>query len=357
MLLHRERHWRRGLGRVGCSTWASSRLSWASATSRSSAIDNHWVSEATRVIQGGVMGLLLIAGGLRFVREGYRATGQILTGCGIAILYVSVYAAFNFYDLIGQIAGLRSDVRRHDSGGVACAIVSGRKGLALVAVGGGFATPFLMPTSLDAVALFGYDTFLIAGTMWLARTTRLASAQRRELRVHGADGVVLGGLFYKPAEYLTTELFLTLFCAMFLFILYADGGSSTSTCPSGTGDSVDRAGPLLHVVARDPVESLCGAARVPGIACAGRSTVGSRAGSWVRLDFCSPSLRRCCSGAMRTPDSKLAGRRPGGVGRRLHAEPRGPARGDGRTRTVVCRRRHRAAASQWPGRISQALIC
>jgi uncharacterized membrane protein len=64
------------------------------------AIDNHWVGETARVIQGGIIGFVLVAAGRRFVRAGYRLYGQILSGCGVAILYVSTYAAFNFYHLI-----------------------------------------------------------------------------------------------------------------------------------------------------------------------------------------------------------------------------------------------------------------
>ena len=35
------------------------------------AIDNQWLGETARVIQGGVVGLLLTYAGLRFVRAGY----------------------------------------------------------------------------------------------------------------------------------------------------------------------------------------------------------------------------------------------------------------------------------------------
>ena len=133
------------------------------------AIDNHWITETARVIQGGVIGLLLVAGGLQFVRRGYRLYGQILSGGGVAILYVSTYAAFNFYHLLSQPVafGVMSAVTML-AGWLANRERS--QGLALVAVGGGFATPFLLPASTDAqVALFGYDTILIAGTMFLSR--------------------------------------------------------------------------------------------------------------------------------------------------------------------------------------------
>src|SRR5262249_29710489 len=132
------------------------------------AIENHWVNETWRVIQGGVAGLALIAGGLRIAKKGYRLYGQILAGAGVAIMYVSTYAAFNFYHLISHpiafalmlaitaLAAWLADSQQS-------------QGLAVVAVSGGFATPFLLPTGTDAeAALFTYNAILIAGTMVLA---------------------------------------------------------------------------------------------------------------------------------------------------------------------------------------------
>ena len=77
------------------------------------AIENHWVNETWRTIQGGLAGLALVAGGLRIARNGYRRYGQILAGAGIAILYVSMYAAFNFYHLIGHPAAFVVDDGHH----------------------------------------------------------------------------------------------------------------------------------------------------------------------------------------------------------------------------------------------------
>ena len=45
-------------------------------------------------------GIGLVALGLRLARAGYRVYGQILSGVGLAALYLSVYAAFDFYDLV-----------------------------------------------------------------------------------------------------------------------------------------------------------------------------------------------------------------------------------------------------------------
>jgi hypothetical protein len=185
------------------------------------AIDNHWVTETTRILQGAIVGLLLVVGGLQFVHRGYRLYGQLLTGSGVAIWYVSTFAAYNFYHLIRQplAFALMTAVTAVAAG---LADRQRSQGLALVAVGGGFATPFLLPTGTDAeVALFGYDLFLVAGTMALAR--------RRDwptLNVVSYGFTVLTFLgwanqFYVPAKYLTTEWFLTAFCAMFLYVLRA----------------------------------------------------------------------------------------------------------------------------------------
>jgi hypothetical protein len=197
------------------------------------AIDNGWISEAARVIQGGVAGLLLIAAGLRFVRKGYSLYGQILCGAGIAILYVSTYAAFNFYLLLSQPLAFAA----MSAITMLAAWLANRQRsqqLALVAVGGGFATPFLLPATIDAqAALFGYDAILIAGTMFLSR--------RRDwpmLNVVSYAATVLtifawAADFYTPAKYLTTEMFLTLYCAMFLYIL---GGPVRSERPAAKAE-------------------------------------------------------------------------------------------------------------------------
>jgi uncharacterized membrane protein len=184
------------------------------------AIDNHWINETARTIQGGILGALLVYVGIRFVRAGYTFYGQILSGGGVAILYVSTYAAFNLYHLISRpsafvlmsaitaLAAMLADSQRS-------------QGLALMAVGGGFATPFLLPGNTDAeIALFTYDAILIAGTMFLAhrRIWPLLNVVSYGFTVL----TVLGWLaqFYEPSKYLATEIFLTLFCGMFLYVLH-----------------------------------------------------------------------------------------------------------------------------------------
>ena len=183
------------------------------------AFDNAWITEVARVAIGAVAGSVLIYAGVRFARKDYRLYGQMITGGGIAILYVSIYGAFNFYNLIPQPVAFA----------LMCAVTVAAawlatqqhsQGLALMAVGGGFATPFLMATGRDAqIELFTYDAILVAGTMYLAR--------RREwpaLNLVSYVGTLLtfvgwAASFYTAEKFLSTEIILTVFCGMFLFIL------------------------------------------------------------------------------------------------------------------------------------------
>lgn len=183
------------------------------------AIDNQWLGETARVLQGAVLGLLLTYAGLRFVRAGYAVYGQMITGGGAAILYLSTYAAFNFYHLIdrplafalmvgitGMVAWLADRLRS--------------QGLALFAVGGGFATPFMLPGTTDAqIALFGYDAILIGAATLLSRRHDWPALNIVSYVFTLLTAAAWANLFYAPEKYLRTVLFLTLFCAMFLYIL------------------------------------------------------------------------------------------------------------------------------------------
>ena len=183
------------------------------------AFDNEWITELARVLIGGVAGGSLVFAGVRFARAGYPLYGQMITGGGIAILYVSIYAAFNFYELIPRSVAFA--LMGLVTAAAAWLADSQRsQGLALMAVGGGFATPFLLASGRDAqIALFTYEAILVAGTMYLAR--------RRDwpaLNLVSYAGTVLtfagwAVQFYTFEKFLVTEIILTIFCGMFLFIL------------------------------------------------------------------------------------------------------------------------------------------
>ena len=184
------------------------------------AFQNEWVTETMRVAIGGASGAALIVAGARFTRGGLALFGQMLTGGGLAALYVSTYAALAFYSLIPPTPAFVVTVAVT---GLAATLADRQRsqGLALMAVGGGFVTPFLVggPTR-DHLTLFTYVAILIGGTMFLARRREWPGLNVASFLLTCLTIGAWGDRFYRDALYLPTELFLTAYCAMFLFILY-----------------------------------------------------------------------------------------------------------------------------------------
>lgn len=183
------------------------------------AFDNRWITESLRVALGALGGSALVVAGHRFVRAGYPAYGQGLAGGGVAMLYLSIYAAFNFYALLGRTPAFGLMV-------VVTALAAGladryrAESLAVLAVGGGFLTPFLVGGDTSAqVALFGYDAVLVLGTAVLAH--RRDWPAMNLLSYLFVLVTVAGWLarHYTDQAYLRTVLFLTFFCACFVDLL------------------------------------------------------------------------------------------------------------------------------------------
>lgn len=123
------------------------------------AIDLGWIGPWAQVIIGlAVGGLLIYLGQLWKVRFGTRA--QALTGGGVAILYFSIYAAFNFYSLVPQfvafmvmlaVAGLAVWLSYKNSSLV----------LGVLAFFGAYGSPLMFSSGQDQqIIMFGFLTLL-----------------------------------------------------------------------------------------------------------------------------------------------------------------------------------------------------
>jgi uncharacterized membrane protein len=66
------------------------------------AVDNNWVGPTGRVVLGVVAGLGTLGIADVLWRKSQQTFAQGITGAGIAIIYLSFYAAFDFYHLIPQ---------------------------------------------------------------------------------------------------------------------------------------------------------------------------------------------------------------------------------------------------------------
>ncbi|MBI4337858.1 MAG: DUF2339 domain-containing protein [Chloroflexi bacterium] len=106
------------------------------------AFENNWIGETGRVILGMVVGVALLGAGEYWQRR-YPTWAHAVTGGGIGIIYLSIYAAFGFYHLIGPLPAF-----------LFLALVTALAGLlalryealtiAVLGVLGGFLTPVLL---------------------------------------------------------------------------------------------------------------------------------------------------------------------------------------------------------------------
>ena len=184
------------------------------------AFANQWITEPLRVGIGAGVGALLILSGRRFSTAGHRPFGQTLVGGGFATWYLAVYAALNLYGLVNPVVGFTLLVLVT----VAAAGQADRlrsQPLAMMAVVGGFGTPFLVGTDAnDQLLLFGYSALLIGATVYLAHRRDWPALNLASFLLTGLTVLAWGVRFYRPGAYLSTELFFTLYGALFLWVLY-----------------------------------------------------------------------------------------------------------------------------------------
>ena len=152
------------------------------------------------------------------LRERKGAYGLILQGTGIAVLYLTVFAAMRLHPLIAPELALLLLVAVTVCSAI-LAVVQNAMGLAAAAALGGFAAPILTSTgSGDHVALFSYFALLNAGIFAIAWFKAW-----RELNLIGfigtfGIGFAWGLRSYQPELFSSTEPFLILFFLMYVGI-------------------------------------------------------------------------------------------------------------------------------------------
>jgi Predicted membrane protein (DUF2339) len=183
------------------------------------AFDNEWIGEHTRVILGVVGGVALTMLGRRFVQRGAELYGQVLCGGGLGIVYLAIYAAHAWYDLIGGTFAFAAMVITT----VITATLADQQRsqpLALFAVVVGFATPFLIGSERDNhIGLFTYDAILVAGTLFLARRRAWPALNLVSYVLTVATFAAWADGAYRPNFYVSVQFFLTLYVVLFLAIL------------------------------------------------------------------------------------------------------------------------------------------
>lgn len=183
------------------------------------AFDNKWIGETGRVLMGIGLGVGILFAGERLRARGMAAYAYVLSGGGILILYLSVYAAFAFYQLVGQIPAFLAMAAVTAT----AVLLSARYNalpIAVLGLIGGFLTPLLLSTGKDnQVALFGYITLLDAGVLALAYFK-----QWRSLNYMAFVSTLLmqtGWLAVWYGRYGTAKLWPTIFFLSLFFLMFS----------------------------------------------------------------------------------------------------------------------------------------
>src|SRR5262249_1630973 len=129
------------------------------------AFDNRWIGELGRVSIGITFGIAMCLGGFRYQQRGWRIFSHILTAGGIILLYLSTYAAFGYYHLVGQKTAFVYLVILIAEA-AAVSLVYNAPAIAIMALIGGLLTPALLHSDRNQYrSLFIYLFALDAGAL------------------------------------------------------------------------------------------------------------------------------------------------------------------------------------------------
>ncbi|MCP4115805.1 MAG: DUF2339 domain-containing protein [Desulfobacteraceae bacterium] len=170
-----------------------------------------------RLIGVVLCGLGMIVAGWR-LREPRKIYAMLLQGCGVGVLYLTVYAAARFYHLLPYGFSFAVMFCLVILSGI-LAVLQDARALAVSGIIGGFLAPVLMSTGSGShVALFSYYALLDLGIVGIAWHRAW-----RELNLIGfvfTFGIasLWGGRYYQPLYFSTTEPFLILFFLFYVAI-------------------------------------------------------------------------------------------------------------------------------------------
>ncbi|ATE62135.1 DUF2339 domain-containing protein [Thauera sinica] len=179
------------------------------------AVEHALLPPALRLAGIAAAGSALAAIGWR-LREQRRGYALTLQGGGVAVLYLTVFAAFRLYGLLppGAAFGLMLVMVA-----VAAwfAVRQDAAPLAVIGTAGGFAAPILASTGGGThVELFTYYALLNTGVLALAWWRAWRSLNLTGFLFTFAIGLAWGAGDYHPWHFATTEPFLILFCLMYV---------------------------------------------------------------------------------------------------------------------------------------------
>jgi uncharacterized membrane protein len=180
------------------------------------AFDNNWIGAAGRVTIGLLAGIAVVVWSESFRKRRYLIFSYSLKAVGIGVLYLSLWGAFQVYNLIpGGVAFVAMLIVTAAT--AAMALGQDSQILAAFALVGGFMTPALLSTGQNReLALFSYVALLDLATLVL-----IAFKPWRRLLVLSFFGTLLLYVGWYASFYNRSQLRLTLGFATFFFAIFA----------------------------------------------------------------------------------------------------------------------------------------
>ncbi|NNE46438.1 MAG: DUF2339 domain-containing protein, partial [Rhodothermales bacterium] len=123
-------------------------------------IDRGWITPVVRVAFGAVLGMGLVVFGAR-IRSRRVRYGQVLVGGGIATLYITLFSAFQLYELLSYPVALTL-MTGVTALSFALSLRQADVVLAIIATAGGLGTPFLLLETPSSILWLVVYTSLIA---------------------------------------------------------------------------------------------------------------------------------------------------------------------------------------------------
>ena len=180
------------------------------------AFDNDWVGPHGKVAIGLLAGAGLLVYSQSLFRRDYHYFSDGIAGLGGGVLYLSLYAAWNFYHLIPSSVAFAGMIGV-TSALIAIALGRDSQRIALLALAGGFLTPLLLSTGRDAqVELFTYLAILNAGLLAVA-----SARDWRMLEPVALIGTIIYYAGWYEQFYADEKLVLTAFYATLFFVEFA----------------------------------------------------------------------------------------------------------------------------------------
>ncbi len=180
------------------------------------AFDNNWIGPSGRVAIGLLAGIATVVWSERFRSKGYKAFSFSLKAVGIGTLYLSLWAAFQVYQLVPSGVAFVM-MLLVTAATAAMAWAQDAQLLAAFALTGGFSTPLLLSTGQNhEVALFSYVALLDVATLVL-----VTFKPWRRLLVMSYAGTLLLYVGWYLRFYDRSQLGLTLGFATLFFAVFA----------------------------------------------------------------------------------------------------------------------------------------